>query len=76
MFEIEQILIYQLKHPILRTGSINTIITTDKLHELLCGSNMFTVSQLRHRNMVKNRLILSPKYYNSVYTFIMVGNWN
>ena len=61
MFEIKQILIYQLKHPILRTGSINTITTTEKSHKLLCGSNMFTVSQLRYRNMVKNRLISSQK---------------
>ena len=61
MFEIEQILIYQLKHPILRTGSINTITTTEKSHKLLCGSNMFTVSKLRLRNMVKNRLISSQK---------------
>ena len=76
MFEIEQILIYQLKHSILRTGSINTITTIDKSHKLLCGSNMITVSQLKHRNMVENRLISSQTYYNSVYTFIMVGNWN
>ena len=61
MFEIKQILIYQLKHPILRTGSINTITTTEIPHKLLCGSNMFTVSKLRLRNMVKNRLILSQK---------------
>ena len=61
MFEIKQILIYQLKHPILRTGSINTITATEKSHKLLYGSNMFTVSKLRLRNMVKNRLISSQK---------------
>ena len=61
MFEIEQILIYQLKHPIFRTGSINSITTTDISHKLLCDSNLFTVSQLRHRNMVENKLISSQK---------------
>ena len=37
----------------LRTGWFNTITTTHQSHKLFCGSNMFTLSQFKHRNMDK-----------------------